>query len=70
MAKLQQRHHRLLASAPRLDGRAMNQNDIPLVAGGLSAPWWVGVVNEWLGLVAVSLTIAVLIRNLWKGRKD
>jgi len=48
----------------------MNQNDIPLVAGGLSAPWWVGVVNEWLGLVAVSLTIAVLVRNLWKGRKD
>lgn len=48
----------------------MNQNDMPLVVGGLSAPWWVGAVNEWLGLVAVSLTIVVLIRNLIKNRKQ
>ena len=47
----------------------MNQNDIPLAAGGLSAPWWVGALNEWLGLVAVVLTIAMLARNLLKGRK-
>jgi len=47
----------------------MNQNDIPIVAGDLSAPWWVGAVNERLGLVAVTLTIAVLARNLWKGMK-
>ena len=47
----------------------MNQNNIPLYAGGLTAPWLVGALNEWLGLIAVSLTIAVLIRNLWKGRK-
>lgn len=48
----------------------MNQNDIPLYAGGLTAPWWVGAMNDWLGLVAVILTIAVLVRNLWKSRKD
>lgn len=48
----------------------MNQNDIPLVAGGLSAPWWVTVLNEWLGLVAVTLTIVMLLRNLWKSRKE
>ncbi len=48
----------------------MNQNDIPLYAGGLTAPWWVDALNEWLGLVAVVLTIAMLVRNLWKSRKD
>ena len=48
----------------------MNQNDIPLYAGGLTAPWWVGAMNDWLGLVAVILTIAVLVRNLWKSTKD
>ena len=46
----------------------MNQNNIPLAAGGLSAPLWLNVVNEWLGLVAVILTIAMLIRNLWLSR--
>jgi len=48
----------------------VNQNDIPLYAGGLTAPWWVDALNEWLGLVAVVLTIAMLVRNLWKSRKD
>ena len=48
----------------------MNQNDIPLYAGGLTAPWWLNALNEWLGLVAVVLTIAMLVRNLWKSRKD
>ena len=48
----------------------MNQNDIPLIAGGLSAPWWLAVLNEWLGLVAVTLTIVMLLRNLWKSRKE
>lgn len=42
----------------------MNQNDIPIVASGLTAPWWLGALNEWLGLVAVVLTIAMLVRNL------
>ena len=50
-------------------GHDMNQNNIPLAAGGLSAPLWLNVVNEWLGLVAVILTIAMLIRNLWLSRK-
>lgn len=44
----------------------MNQNDIPLVAGGITAPWWVGALNEWLGLIAVTLTIVMLVRNLIK----
>jgi len=48
----------------------VNQNDIPLYAGGLTAPWWLNALNEWLGLVAVVLTIAMLVRNLWKSRKD
>ncbi len=48
----------------------MNQNDIPLYAGGLTAPWWINVLNEWLSLVAIILTIAMLSRNLWKSRKD
>jgi hypothetical protein len=44
----------------------MDSNDIPLVAGGITAPWWLGALNEWLGLVAVVLTIAMLVRNLLK----
>ena len=39
-----------------------------LASGGITAPWWLGALNEWLGLVAVTLTIAMLIRNLWKLR--
>lgn len=48
----------------------MNQNDIPLIAGGLSAPWWVDALNSWLGLVAVILTIAMLLRNLLRSKKE
>jgi hypothetical protein len=48
----------------------VNQNNIPLVAGGLTAPWWVSAMNDWLSLVAVILTIALLVRNLWKSRKE
>ena len=47
----------------------MNQNDIPLYAGGLTAPWWVDVLSDWLGLVAVTLTIVLLVINIWKSRK-
>jgi len=46
----------------------VNQNDIMLAGGGLTAPLWLGALNEWLGLVAVTLTIAMLVRNLWKSR--
>jgi len=47
----------------------VNQNDIPLYAGGLTAPLWVDVLSDWLGLVAVSLTVILLLINIWKSRK-
>jgi hypothetical protein len=47
----------------------MNQNDIALAAGGITAPLWLQALNDWLGLVAVSLTIVLLAINIWKSRK-
>ena len=47
----------------------MNQNNIPLVAGGITAPLWLQALNDWLGLVAVSLTIVLLAINIWKSKK-
>jgi hypothetical protein len=47
----------------------VNQNDIALAAGGITAPLWLQALNDWLGLVAVSLTIVMLAINLWKGMK-
>jgi len=47
----------------------VNQNDIALAAGGITAPLWLQALNDWLGLVAVIMTIIMLVINIWKGMK-
>lgn len=47
----------------------MNQNDIALATGGITAPLWLQALNDWLGLIAVSMTIILLAINIWKSRK-
>ena len=49
----------------------MKQTDFPLVLGGISSPVWLDAVNQWLGLVLVTLSIILVIIRIWKtGRSN
>jgi len=46
----------------------MNQNDIAIAAGGVSAPLWLPALNEWVALTVGVLSIIYLgikIYTLW-----
>jgi len=46
----------------------MNQNDIAIAAGGISAPLWLPALNEWVALTVGVLSIIYLgikIYTLW-----
>jgi hypothetical protein len=41
----------------------MRQADIPIATAGISAPWWLQPLNEWLALVvAIGSIILIGIR--------
>lgn len=48
----------------------MNQNDIAIAAGGISAPLWLPALNEWMALVLGVMSIAYVGIKLWKLYKD
>lgn len=48
----------------------MNQNDIAIAAGGISAPLWLPALNEWLALVLGVMSIAYIGVKLWKLYKN
>jgi len=46
----------------------MNQNDIAIAAGGISAPLWLPALNEWMALAVGVMSIIYLgikIYTLW-----
>lgn len=48
----------------------MNQNDIAIATGGISAPLWLPALNEWMALVLGVMSIAYIGVKLWKLYKD
>jgi hypothetical protein len=46
----------------------VNQNDIAIAAGGISAPLWLPALNEWMALAVGIMSIIYLgikIYTLW-----
>jgi len=46
----------------------VNQNDIAIAAGGISAPLWLPALNEWMALAVGVMSIIYLgikIYTLW-----
>ena len=48
----------------------MNQNDIAIATGGISAPLWLPALNEWMALVLGVMSIAYIGVKLWKLYKN
>lgn len=48
----------------------MNQNDIAIATGGISAPLWLPALNEWMALILGVMSIAYIGVKLWKLYKD
>lgn len=48
----------------------MENKDIPIALGGITSPVWLEPLNEWLGLVLVALSIALVVYRLYKAGKD
>jgi hypothetical protein len=44
----------------------MNQNDLAIATGGISAPLWLPALNEWVALVLGVLSIAYVVWKLWR----
>ena len=44
----------------------MNQSDIAIATGGVSAPLWLPALNEWVALTVGVLSICYLIAKLWR----
>ena len=47
----------------------MKPDDYIVTAGGLTAPFYLPLLNEWIAFVVGCLTIAYLLVKLWKLRK-
>jgi len=48
----------------------MNQNDIAIATGGISAPLWLPALNEWMALVLGVVSIIYVCAKLWKLYKN
>jgi len=48
----------------------MNQNDIAIATGGISAPLWLPALNQWVALFVGILSIIYLIYKIWNIRND
>lgn len=46
----------------------MNQNDIAIAAGGISAPLWLPALNEWIALVLGVISIVYVVLKIIKLR--
>ena len=47
----------------------MNQNDIALATGGITAPLWLPALNQWVALVVGIMSICYLgfkIYQMWR----
>lgn len=48
----------------------MNQNDLAIAAGGLSAPLWLPALNQWVALVVGVMSITYLAFKIYQMWKD
>jgi len=48
----------------------MDQNDIAIATGGISAPLWLPALNEWVAFFVGVLSLIYLIYKIWNIRKD
>ena len=46
----------------------MNQNDIAIATGGISAPLWLPAINEWIALVLGVVSILYVVLKIIKLR--
>ena len=44
----------------------MNQNDLAIATGGISAPLWLPALNEWVALALGVLSITYVVWKLWR----
>lgn len=44
----------------------MNQNDLAIATGGISAPLWLPVINDWLALVLGVISIVYVVIKIIK----
>ena len=44
----------------------MNQNDILIATGGVSAPLWLPALNQWVALVVGIMSIVYLAFKIYK----
>ena len=47
----------------------MKPDDLAVGVGGISAPFWLPALNEWIALFVGLLSITYLIIKLWRSRK-
>jgi hypothetical protein len=48
----------------------MNQSDIAIATGGVSAPLWLPALNEWVALFVGIMSIMYLAMKIYKYWKD
>jgi len=48
----------------------VNQSDIAIAAGGISAPLWLPALNQWVALVVGVMSICYLGFKIYKMWKD
>lgn len=48
----------------------MNQNDLAIATGGISAPLWLPAINDWVALILGLLSIVYVAARLYKLYKD
>ena len=46
----------------------MNQSDLAIAAGGISAPLWLPALNEWIALVLGVISIVYVVLKIIKLR--
>ena len=48
----------------------MNQNDMLIATGGVSAPLWLPVINQWVALVVGIFSVVYLGFKIYKAWKE
>ena len=49
-----------------LNNMAKPDTDLLVAAGGITAPMWVVVMTDWLGLVAAAGAVVLVTIRIWK----
>jgi len=47
----------------------MPPDEFAIAIGGISAPWWLPALNEWVALVVGLMSIIYLGYKIWRIRK-